>query len=45
MQARFLGVAHACFVAMAAMYASGLWSAWQRKTEAAREPLANIAAV
>ena len=44
MQARFLGVAHACFAAMAAMYSGGLWSAWSWRTRSAAEPAVKIAA-
>jgi hypothetical protein len=44
MQSRFLAVAHACFTAMAAMYAGGLWTAWQRKADAADQPAARSAA-
>jgi hypothetical protein len=39
MQARFLRVAHLCFVALAAMYAAGIMQAMQRKAALTSEPV------
>ena len=39
MQARFLRVAHLCFVALAAMYAAGIMQATQQKAALASEPI------
>jgi hypothetical protein len=39
MQVWFLRVAHWCFAALAAMYAAGLWQAWQKKAELAKDDL------
>jgi hypothetical protein len=39
MQVWFFRVAHWCFAALAAMYAAGLWQAWQKKAELAKDDL------